>query len=243
MKSVLKKVHHYIYLAIVAFLYLFAWPFFFYFSRKPSRFNAMNHARRVWAYLASTLAGIFFRFEFEEPIDWRNTFIICPNHSSNLDITAMCLLAKGNICFLGKDELKHEMVTRLFFKSTDIPVNRDSKMSSYRAFKEATERLKRGITLIIFPEGGISDDYPPTLHEFKNGPFRLAVESKVPIIPVTLINTWKIMWDNGAKLGSRPGVCKVFVHKPIETVHLAIDDADWLRDEVFNIIEQKLQKG
>ena len=96
--------------------------------------------------------------------------------------------------------------------------------------------------MIIFPEGRIADDYPPTLQEFKNGPFRLAIELKIPIIPVSSTHAWKILWDNGTKYGSRPGICDVFVHKPIETATLTIDDADALRDEVYNIIAKKLEQ-
>lgn len=141
---------------------------------------------------------------------------------------------------MGKEELKDGLVTKLFFKSVDIPVNRDSKMSSYRAFKEAGERLKNGTSLIIFPEGKIDDEYPPKLHEFKNGPFRLAIDLKIPIIPVSSSNTWKMLWDDGTKYGTRPGICKFYVHKPIGTHNLTADDADTLKDEVYNIIQQKI---
>lgn len=144
---------------------------------------------------------------------------------------------------MGKAELKDEFVTGIFFKTVDIPVNRESKISSFRAFKQAAERLEDGTTVIIFPEGKIPDDYPPQLHEFKNGPFRLAIELKIPIIPVTITDTWKVMWDTGLKYGSKPGICNIFVHKPVETAHLDIDNADALRDQVHNIIEQKFNEA
>jgi 1-acyl-sn-glycerol-3-phosphate acyltransferase len=213
---------------------------FYYFSSKPSRYRNMNSIRRIWGFLSSALVGFYFKFDYEQPIDWSKTYIICPNHASNLDITAMCILVNSNCSFLGKEELKDGLVTGLFFRSVDIPVNRDSKMSSYRAFKEATERLKNGTSLIIFPEGKISDDYPPTLHEFKNGPFKMAIDLKIPIIPVSSANTWQMLWDDGTKYGTKPGLCKFFVHKPIETAGLTAEDADALKEEVYNIIHQKI---
>ena len=203
----------------------------------------MNRIRRLWGFLTSSISGIFYRFHFERPIDWSKTYIVCPNHTSNLDITSMSLLVKSNYCFMGKDELLESFVTRLFFQTVDIPVNRESKMSSFRAFKKAAERLTTGTTMIIFPEGKIPDDYPPQLHEFKNGPFRLAIELKIPIIPVTLPDTWKVLWDTGTEKGSKPGICNIFVHQPVETAHLIIDDADALRDKVHNIINQKFKQG
>jgi 1-acyl-sn-glycerol-3-phosphate acyltransferase len=236
----LKKVHIYTYVVSVAFTYFLFWPFFYYFSLKPSRYHNMNRLRRVWGWLSSALVGFFYRFEYEQPIDWSKTYIVCPNHASNLDIPAMCILVNTNCSFMGKEALKDGLVTGLFFRSVDIPVNRDSKMSSYRAFKEASERLKNGTTLIIFPEGGIADQYPPVLQPFKNGPFRMAIELKVPIIPVSSPNTWKKLWDDGTKYGSHPGTSTIFVHKPIETAHLTVDDADALRDEVYDIINRRL---
>ncbi len=200
----------------------------------------MNKFRKIWGICSSSISGIFYRYTVEQPIDWSRTYIICPNHTSNLDITAISLFMKNNFCFIGKEELLKNPVTKLFFQTIDIPVNRDSRMSSFRAFKSAAERLQQGMSMVIFPEGKIPDDYPPTLHEFKNGPFRLAIEHKVPIIPVSSLDTWKVLWDTGLEKGSRPGICNIFVHAPIETAHLTVDDADDLRDQVYQLINQKL---
>ncbi|WP_374948314.1 lysophospholipid acyltransferase family protein [Mucilaginibacter sp.] len=243
MKLILKKLHVYLYVVSVAVSYFILWPFFYYFSRKPSRYPQMNRLRRVWGHVSSGLIGIRYNFKYETPIDWRNqTYIVCPNHTSNLDITAMSILVNSNHCFMGKQELADFFVTALFFRTVDIPVDRQSKIASFRAFKRAMERVQSGITTIIFPEATIPDHYPPQLKDFKNGPFRMAIELKVPIVPVTSLNTWQVLWDDGLKYGSKPGVCDIFVHKPIPTAHLTVDDADALRDEVHTIISNKLKQ-
>jgi 1-acyl-sn-glycerol-3-phosphate acyltransferase len=241
MKIILRKVHCYLYIASVAVTYVLAFPFLYLLSRNTRNYPYMNAIRRTWGFVSSILVGILYSFEYEKPIDWSKTYIICPNHTSNLDITAMTIMVKNNNhCFMGKEELLNNMVTRLFFKTVDIPVNRESKMSSYRAFKRASEALANGTSVIIFPEGRIPDQYPPTLHDFKNGPFRMAIDLKVPIIPVSSVDTWKVLWDTGLDYGSKPGICHIFVHKPVETAHLTVDDADALRDRVHDIINQKL---
>ena len=199
----------------------------------------MNRLRQAWAFASSALVGIFYSYKFEHPVNWNETYIICPNHTSNLDVAALCILVKNNFSFMGKQELEKGLVTSLFFKSVDIPVNRDSKMSSFRAFKKASEKLRLGITMIIFPEGTITDNYPPEIGEFKNGPFRLAIENKIPILPVTITNTWKVLWDTGFKYGSRPGVCNILVHEPISTQNLSINDTDALRDKVYQLIKNR----
>lgn len=241
MKIILRKVHCYLYIVSVAVTYALAFPFLYLLSRNARYYPYMNAIRRTWGLVSSMLVGILYNFEYEKPIDWSKTYIICPNHTSNLDITVMTSLVKGNNhCFMGKDELLNNFVTRLFFKTVDIPVNRESKMSSYRAFKRASEALANGTSVIIFPEGRIPDQYPPIMHDFKNGPFRMAIDLKVPIIPVSSIDTWKVLWDTGFDHGSKPGICHIFVHKPVETTHLTADDADALRDKVHSIINQKL---
>jgi 1-acyl-sn-glycerol-3-phosphate acyltransferase len=235
-------VHCYLYVASVALTYALSFPFLYLLSRNSSNYKYMNAIRRVWGFISSMLVGISYRFQYENSIDWNLTYIICSNHTSNLDITAMTQLVKSNHhCFMGKEELLNNFITRLFFKTIDIPVNRESKMSSYRAFKKASDALATGTSVIIFPEGRIPDDYPPHLNEFKNGPFRLAIELKVPIIPVTSIDTWKVLWDTGLEHGSKPGICNIFVHEPIETANLTLGDADALRDKVHRIIEQKFE--
>ena len=243
MKLLLKKIHVYLYVISVALSYFLMWPIFYYLSLKPSHYRNLNRVRRFWALISSSLVGFIYRFKYEQPIDWSKPYIICPNHTSNLDIAAMCVLVNGNCSFMGKEELKDGLVTGLFFRSVDIPVNRESKMSSYRAFKKAGEKLEEGISLIIFPEGKIGQNYPPSLHEFKNGPFKLAIDFKIPIIPVSSANTWKMLWDDGTKYGTRPGICNFYIHKPIETKQLTPADADALRDEVYNIIARKLEDG
>lgn len=241
MKIILRKLHCYLYIVSVALTYAIAFPFLYLLSRNTRNYKYMNAIRRTWGFVSSLLVGILYSFEYVEPIDWTKTYIICPNHTSNLDITAMTIMVKNNNhCFMGKEELLNNMVTRLFFKTVDIPVNRDSKMSSYRAFKRASEALAAGTSVIIFPEGRIPHEYPPQLNDFKNGPFRMAIDLKVPIIPVSSIDTWKVLWDTGLDHGSKPGICHIFVHKPIETANLTPDDADALRDQVHNIINQKL---
>src|ERR1700761_4743559 len=220
----LKKIHAYFYRFNVAWIYFLFLPLIYYFSRKPERYIYMNKMRTWWGFFSSLFSGIIYKFEYEQPVDWSRNYIICPNPISNLDITMASILAKGDYTFLGKEELLKGFVTKLFFRTVDIPVNRLSAMSSFRAFKKVGERLRGGASAVIFPEGTISGNYPLKVIEFKNGPFRMAIEQQVPIIPVTSLDTWKVYWDEGYQKGSRPGICHIFVHEPIETKGLTVDD-------------------
>ncbi|WP_317228610.1 lysophospholipid acyltransferase family protein [Pedobacter montanisoli] len=190
--------------------------------------------------MTSALSGIFFRFQIEQKLNKKQTYIFCANHTSNLDILAFCLLARGAYHFMGKEELMKNPVLGIFFRTIDIPVNRESKIGAFKAFKRAADNLDQGMSLIIFPEGRIDNSYPPVLQDFKNGPFRLAIEKGIPVVPVSIQNLWQIMWDDGVKYGSRPGIVDIYVHKPILTNILADQTDENLRDQVYAIINSKL---
>jgi 1-acyl-sn-glycerol-3-phosphate acyltransferase len=77
----------------------------------------------------------------------------------------------------------------------------------------------------------------------KNGPFSLAIDKKVAVMPASSLNIWKILCDSGFKYGSQSGVCEIYLHKPIPTYRLETDDAGKLHDRVKNIIRQKIEKA
>jgi 1-acyl-sn-glycerol-3-phosphate acyltransferase len=241
MKRLIKSIHLYYFQLWLGLVFTSLYPIIYYFSRTPVKFHGMNRMRWVFSYLSSLFSGFLFRFSYEQKIDWSKRYIICANHTSNLDITALILLVKRNYVFFGKEELLKNFITGIYFRTIDIPVNRESKISAFRAFKKAEEKLKDGKSVVIFPEGMISEHYPPVLQPFKNGPFRLAIEQGVQILPVTIGNNWNLMWDDGKRYGTSPGICDICVHEPIDTTNLTSDDADELKNRVFSVISNQLE--
>jgi 1-acyl-sn-glycerol-3-phosphate acyltransferase len=238
--NLLKQIHYYYFIScIIVFFVLFS-PLYFIFTKTPKYYALLNRLRAINSFICTAVAGVFFKFEFEQELDPKQTYIFCANHNSNLDIVLFCLLAKGRFHFMGKEELMKNPILGMFFRTIDIAVSRESKISAFRAFKKAGENLEKGMSLIIFPEGKIDDQYPPVLHEFKNGPFRLAIEKNIPIVPVSSINVWKLMWDDGFKYGTRPGIGNIYIHEPISTRILGVESADELKEQVFNKINSKL---
>ncbi|WP_245747519.1 lysophospholipid acyltransferase family protein [Parapedobacter koreensis] len=235
----MRKVHRCLYLASVLVFFALFYPLLAILARNPERhFHAIARCRRIIGFLSSACVGIFYRFRFETPIDWSHPYILCSNHTSNLDITAMVVLCPSAFSFMGKIELLDNPVTGLFFKTIDIPLNRQSKISAFKAFKRADEYLSKGRSMAIFPEGHIGEEYPPYLYDFKNGPFRLAIEAQAPIIPIIIHNAWKIFWDDGKTHGSRPGIIDIEVLKPIETANLQLEQANQIRDDVHQLIKK-----
>ena len=240
MIKLLRRVHFFYFTFWITLTAIIFWPLFYWGTRKPSRYLMLNKLRSAHAYVTTIFTFIFVDFKFETPLDDNQTYIYCANHTSNLDILLLCMLGKGRFHFMGKEELLKNPVLGIFFKTIDITVSRESKISAFKAFKKAGENLDKGMSLIIFPEGKIDEEYPPILNEFKNGPFRLAIVHQIPIVPISIVNVWQLMWDNGFKYGTRPGIVEIYVHTPISTLILAADNDDDLKEQVYNKINSKL---
>src|SRR5690606_15935680 len=109
---------------------------------------------------------------------------------------------------------------------------------AFKAFKQADNNIRNGRSMVIFPEGQIGEEFPPRLYDFKNGPFKLAIETQVDIIPVVIHNAWKIFWDEGKRFGSRPGIVHIDVLTPVGTANLRLEHADEVRNEVHARIKK-----
>ena len=240
MTKFFRRLHLYwFYFWITFFFVLFA-PVYYITTRRPALYGILNWFRTLNSYCCTIMGGVFFRFIYDEKFDRRKTYIYCANHTSNIDIILFCMLARGRYHFIGKMELMQNPYWGMFFRTIDIPVTRESNISAFRAFKKAGENLDKGMSLIIFPEGKIDDGYPPKLHDFKNGAFRLGIEHNVPIVPVA-INIWEMFWDDGMIHGTRPGICRVYVRKPIDTSAMTPDQSDELKERVYDAINDKLE--
>lgn len=232
----LNKIHRYLYLGWVLLFFLLAYPALWYYKKDKNRYYSKLVRLRRWIARKSAFFGGFtFKIDTEIKIDWSKNYVICANHTSNLDITALIIACNIDCSFLGKDELLENPVTALFFKTIDIPVNRSSKMSSFRAFKQAQALLEKRKSIAIFPEGGIDEHFPPQLSSFKIGAFKLAMDSNVPILPVIIHDAWKLCWDDGVKHGTSPGLCHITILKPIDPKSFL--NAEEFRDEVYDTFQ------
>jgi len=234
MLLILKKFHRLLYFFLLLFFFSLAFPVLYFLSKNPDKYYANILWFRKWiSILAVHSVGIRFKIDYEVPIDWSKPYIICPNHTSILDITALTYLCPQQFSFIGKVELLKNPVTRIFFKSIDIPVKRESKISAFKAFKRATELLKEGKSIVIFPEGKIDDEFPPMLHKFKAGAFKMAIENNIPILPVVIHNAYEILWDDGSRFGSKPGEIEISVLKPISYNGISSQKYDSIEVEVY----------
>ena len=217
-------------------------PFFVWAYNSKSPLENGLKLKRFWAKTLQVFCFVPIKIEGVESFPKQGGFIVVSNHFSYLDIILMFRIVPHNFVFMGKAELLSWPFLSYVFGKTDIPIDRISRSSAKKSIEMAKERLKENVSIIIFPEGGMPLT-APTMDRFKNGAFKLAQEQNVPIIPVSFINNWKLfsdhtdIWRRG-----KPGLSKVFVHSPIQCKGDSREDLVNLREEVFQIIDSKIQK-
>lgn len=104
------------------------------------------------------------------------------------------------------------------------------------------EELNKGWSIVIFPEGKIPIE-APKLDLFKNGPFKLAIDAQIPILPITIIDNWKLFYTDPVLTGlARPGFARVIIHDEISTKGMSKKDLVSLRHHTFEVINKPLLK-
>jgi len=112
--------------------------------------------------------------------------------------------------------------------------------SKYRTLQLSKEEVEQGRSLVMFPEGGIGKN-PPLLSPFKDGPFRVAIEQQIPVVPVTIPHNW-ILLPNHPSLMVNRITAKIIYHAAIPTAGMDLQDLDKLKQQVNQVITQELSK-
>ncbi|MDB9883338.1 1-acyl-sn-glycerol-3-phosphate acyltransferase, partial [Bacteroidia bacterium] len=177
----------------------------------------------------------------DESINKNKTYIFTPNHFSYFDIVSVNTQMPFFFSFMAKKELASIPMFKMFFRSLDMPVDRRSKEGAKRAYYLANKKLNDGISLLNFPEGGIGPQVPQ-MRDFKLGPFKMAIDHSIEIVPITLPDNWKRLPCGEFIPAGTPGKMRMHVHRPICTKNLKLGDEVALAEQVYRIIESKFNE-
>jgi 1-acyl-sn-glycerol-3-phosphate acyltransferase len=183
----LYRIWFYILMAIPIFI---MFPFLFISILKERWYPYFFVLARIWAKVILFGMGFITKVEFEQNIEKGKSYMFVANHTSMTDIMLMLSIVENPFVFVGKKELAKIPLFGFFYKRTCILVDRNSSKSRMEVFDRAQKRLNQGLSICIFPEGGVPDE-SIVLDEFKDGAFRLAIEHQIPIVPITFYDNKK----------------------------------------------------
>lgn len=145
---------------------------------------------RIWSKFILIGMGFGYKIIREETPDPDKSYMFVANHTSMADIMLMLVAVKNPFVFVGKQELAKIPLFGFFYKRTCILVDRSSPKSRQAVFLRAQRRLNQGVSICIFPEGGVPEEHI-LLDEFKDGAFRLAINHQIPVVPITFYDNKK----------------------------------------------------
>ncbi|WP_417362609.1 lysophospholipid acyltransferase family protein [Galbibacter sp.] len=196
-------------------------------------------ARNIWANII--LYGMFYRpkVQHQESLEKGKSYMLVGNHTSMMDIMMMLKVSKNPFVFVGKQELAKIPLFGFFYKRVCILVDRSSAQSRTLVYKRAQRRLGQGLSICIFPEGGVPDDNAILLDTFKDGAFKLALAHQIPIVPIAFLDNKKRFSYN---FSGCPGKMRAVVLPFIQTQGLDVKQTESLRQSTREQILLVLKK-
>ena len=176
---------------LIAVPIIVMFPFLLLFTSKEKYYPQFFFLARVWAKIILYGMGFYPIVKKLETPQKGKSYMFVANHTSMTDIMLMLSIVKNPFVFVGKKELAKFPMFGFFYKRTCILVDRGNVKSRQEVFQQAQRRLNQGVSICIFPEGGVPDDESVLLDTFKDGAFRLAIDHQIPIVPLVFFDNKK----------------------------------------------------
>jgi 1-acyl-sn-glycerol-3-phosphate acyltransferase len=185
----------------------------------------------------TTFAGVEIVVERRGSLDPAQPYVFMANHASSLDIWAAFVAIPRRVRMIAKKQLgRIPLFGWVMRAGRFIFIDRSNAVAARRSIDEAGERIRKGDSVLIFPEGTRTRD--GALGLFKKGGFHLAVKAGVPIVPVALQGTRALM-PRGSYL-LRAGTVRAIIGQPIPTQGLSEEERASLNERVRGIVEEML---
>lgn len=191
-----------------------------------------------WARINTILTPVLTRVVGKQNLVKKQSYVIVSNHKSAYDIMVLYGWLGVDFKWIMKKEVRE--IPGIGYGSAAIGhifIDRSNSKAAVESMNSAKTKIKNGICVLFFPEGTRSrtDEMLP----FKKGAFRFAIELGLPILPVTILGTDKVLPSGGVNL--LPGKATVTIHKPIPIENYNADNIRDLMQKTREIIASKLQ--
>jgi 1-acyl-sn-glycerol-3-phosphate acyltransferase len=187
------------------------------------------------AFAGVRLTGVRVSVIGREQLDPARAYIFMSNHVSNLDPPIQIPLIPRRTSVMVKKELfKTPILGVAMRRASLVPVDRGNRDAGIDAVHAAKSVIEQGISMMIYVEGKRSFD--GKLLPFKKGPFYLAMECGVPVVPMTIVGTHYAMPKG--RFAIKPGLVQVIFHAPIDPQNFGMREE--LMEKVRSVIESGL---
>ena len=168
----------------------------------------------MWtARTAARIAGVRIETVGLDRLDLSRNYIFMANHVSNADPPLLIPALPHRSSVLVKKELfRVPLLGRAMRMARLVAIDRANKEAAIASVRSASDVIQSGIDMTVFPEGTRSRD--GRLMPFKKGPFYMAIETGVPIVPVTILGTFEILPKG--RFSIHPGTATFVFHPPVE---------------------------
>ncbi len=188
----------------------------------------------IWARLNGYMTPIFVNVTGREHIDKKQSYVVVSNHQSQYDIFVLYGWLGIDIKWVMKKELRKIPGLGIGSKKVGhIFIDRSDSQAALETINTAKKNIVNGTSIIFFPEGTRSRT--GELTPFKKGAFRLAIDLKLPILPITITGTRNILPSGTIDLF--PGKAKMLIHKPIDIKGYNNDNFSDLMDVTYRTIK------
>ncbi|MGW8121597.1 lysophospholipid acyltransferase family protein [Roseivirga echinicomitans] len=192
---------------------------------------------RVWVFLFSMFSFVHFKTHNRKLVKRGQPYIFTINHTSFLDAPAIPRAIPVPLKGLGKKELAKIPLFGFVASSFAVWVDRTDEESRKKSIQKLVKNLKRGLSIMVAPEGTRNDTNEPLL-PFYNGPFRLAIETGTPIMPLIIYDAKRLMPKG--QLGIRPGLIHNYFLPSISTQNMTQKDLPALKTQVYEMMKSKI---
>jgi 1-acyl-sn-glycerol-3-phosphate acyltransferase len=223
-------------LIVIAWTPLVALYRLFTLGSDPNRDRVGRFQRHSAAFAARINPFWDFRVHVSARPDPSRPHLFVANHKSLADVFLLCLLP-WEMKFLSKESIFRIPLLGWQMRTIrDIPIVRGDKESAKRAIEAMRDRLTRGSSVIVFPEGTRSQD--GSIAPFREGAFRLAIELGVDVVPLAVAGTENTLPKHS--LVFRPTSASVTVLPPVSVAGLQESDAPRLAERVRSEIARAI---
>ena len=195
--------------------------------------NKSHKIANIWARGMLMLANTRVRVIGIENVLRDRPQIFMANHQSDFDILIVLAHIPGQFRWIVKKELFYLPVFGAAMRKAGyIEIDRKNREKSMISIAQAASKIREGKSVMSFPEGTRSAD--GAIKPFKQGMFHLAIQSGVPIVPISIVGVKDIMPKRSLRVN--PGKVTMIVDKPINTSDYTIENRHELMEEVRNVI-------